>query len=369
MKRPEANPWIENIESYVPGRSKDQIARQHGIDKPIKLASNENPLGPSRLAVQAIANFKDQVHLYPDAAASELRQAAAGYFQCQPEDIIAGNGSDEIIDLICRAFLAPGDKVIIPECTFSYYQIAAQACGAEVIRTPMVDGMGIDAAAIGQALQQHAPVKLVFVANPNNPTGTYLNRHAITELIESCPTDTLVVIDEAYGIFARAADCARCIPMIQAYANIIVINTLSKSHGLAGLRVGFGLACRDIIAPIGRVKPPFNLNLLAIKAGAAALSDTGFVKETLALTWQGLDYLYRECSRLGLACVESQTNFVLVRIGNAAPKVYEELLSRGIITRYLKEPGLEEYIRVSVGLSQDNAALIANLEKILSKER
>lgn len=368
MNRPKANPWIARIPPYAPGLSKEEITRQHGIAAPIKLASNENPLGPSRKALKAIDDLKGTVHLYPDAAASELRQAAAGYFHCEPENIIAGNGSDEIIDMVCRAYLAPGDKVIIPECTFSYYRIAALACGATVIRTPM-EGMRIDASAMEIALAGDERIKLVFLANPNNPTGTYLDRGTVDRLIAKIPAGSVLVIDEAYAAFARAADFASASPLIDIYPNIIVINTLSKSHGLAGLRVGLGLADQSIIDILGRVKPPFNLNLLAIKAGTAALSDSIFVQETLELTWNGLDYLERECSRLGLACVPSQTNFILIHIGPAAGHVYEELLRRGIITRYFDDPGLAGYLRISIGLPQENKALIANLENILPKFR
>lgn len=365
MKKPEPSPWVASIPPYVPGLSKEEIARRHGIDKPIKMASNENPLGPSPLALAAIDCARDLVHLYPDAAAVELRQAAAGYFGCSHEEIIAGNGSDEIIDFICRAFLAPGDKVLIPDCTFSYYRIAALACGADVIRTPM-DGMRIDESGIEKALAQHAPIKLVFLANPNNPTGTYLAWEHLSRLVEVTPPETILVIDEAYSIFARAADFSSALDMIKNHDNIIIINTLSKSHGLAGMRVGFGLASRPIIETLWRVKPPFNLNLLAIKAGTAALDDSGFLKQTLALTWDGLDYLYRECARLGLSTVESQTNFVLVHIGKDAQKVYETLLARGIITRHIPEPGLTEYLRISIGLPAENRALVAHLEEILS---
>jgi len=368
MKRIQANPWITRIPPYAPGLSKEQIARRHGIAAPIKLASNENPLGPSRLAVKAIEAFKEQVHIYPDAAAAELRQAAAGYFHCRPENIIAGNGSDEIIDMVCRAFLAPGDKVVIPACTFSYYRIAALACGAEIMMTPM-HGMSIDPRAIERALERDAGIKLVFLANPNNPTGTYLNREAVDRLITRTPPETLLIFDEAYAAFTRAPDFAGATPMIDTHTNIVVINTLSKSHGLAGLRVGFGLADPTIIDILGRVKPPFNLNLLAIKAGTAALSDSEFVRQTLALTWDGLDYMARECSRLGLSCVPSQTNFVLVHIGPAARQVYEELLRRGVITRYLSDPGLAEYLRVSIGLPHENETLMANLEHILTQIR
>lgn len=365
MKKPEPAPWVRSIPPYVPGLSKEEIARQHGIAKPIKLASNENPLGPSPLALAAIERVRQNVHLYPDPSASELRQAAARYFGCLPEEIIAGNGSDEIIDFICRAFLSPGDEVLIPECTFSYYQIAALACGATVVRTPM-DGMHIDASAIEQALTGHTRVKLIFLANPNNPTGTYLGRERLSHLVSITPPETILVVDEAYSVFARAADYGSALDMIRRHDNIIIVNTLSKSHGLAGMRVGFGLASRYLIDTLWRIKPPFNLNLPAITAGAAALGDSAFLKQTLALTWEGLDYLYQACARLGLDTVESQTNFVLVHIGREAQKIYEGLLARGIITRYISGSGLAEYLRISIGLPEENHALVAHLEELFS---
>lgn len=366
MKRPEPSPWVKSIPPYLPGLSKEEIARQHGITKPIKLASNENPLGPSPLALEAIQRVCQNVHLYPDPNAAELRQAAAGYFGCLPEEIIAGNGSDEIIDFICRAFLAPGDAVLIPECTFSYYEIAARACGATIVRTPM-EGMHIDAAAIEQALGRHARVKLVFLANPNNPTGTYLNRDRLSHLIKITPPETILVIDEAYSVFARAADYGSALEMIKHHDNIVIVNTLSKSHGLAGMRVGFGLSGRHLIEALWRVKPPFNLNSPAIAAGTAALSDAPFLQQTLTLTWEGLDYLYQACARLGLATVESQTNFVLVHIGREAQKIYMGLLARGIITRYIPGSGLAEYLRISIGLPEENRALMMHLEELLSE--
>jgi histidinol-phosphate aminotransferase len=353
-----------HIPPYAHGLSKEEVSRQFGVEKPVKLASNENALGPSPQAQEVINDLRDQVHLYPDPTAGELRQAAARYFGCEADRIIAGNGSDEIIDLICRAFISPGDKVLIPELTFSYYKIASLACGAHIIHTAM-DGMHIDGASIEQALNQR--IKIVFIANPNNPTGTYLHRESIQRLVTCIPADTLLVIDEAYGIFSRASDFSGAMDLIEQCENLIIVHTLSKSHGLAGLRVGFGIATGYVLDKLYRIKPPFNLNLLAIKAGAAALSDSGFLKKTLQVTWDGLDYLYGEFARLGLPYVESQTNFVLVRIGKEAQRVYEELLKKGIITRHLRGKGLEEYIRISIGLPEENSALIANLEELLCR--
>jgi histidinol-phosphate aminotransferase len=362
MKAVEPNKWVFTIPEYVPGRSKEEIARQYGIANPIKLASNENPLGASPKALDAISKTMADSHLYPDPDSRNLRAAAARFFNCTIEDIIAGNGSDEIIDLVCRAYLKPGDEVIIPSCTFSYYRIASLACGAHVITSPM-KGHCIDVAGIEAAVGPRT--KAIFIANPNNPTGTYLQGKELLSLVNAVPGNVLVVIDEAYGAFARAKDYLSAIPLAQSRSNLITIHTLSKSHGLAGLRVGFGIASKAILNTILRIKPPFNVNILAQKAGEAALNDNTFFRETLSNTWDSLDIFYNSFERLGLSYIRSQTNFVLVHIGKDSPRVYEDLLKRGLITRYLANIGLDEYLRVSIGLPGENNAFIHALEEVL----
>lgn len=336
--------------------------KRYGIAQPIKLASNENPLGPSPKALEAIEGIKGAAHIYPDPDAADLRKAAAAFFRRPPQQIIVGNGSDEIIDLICRAFIEPGDEVIIPGCTFSYYNIAALACGARVITSRMNDHL-IDIAAIAENLSEKT--KIVFVANPNNPTGTCLGKQEILDLTAMVPANTLLVIDEAYAAFVRRDDFLSATNLIEDHANVVTMHTLSKSHGLAGLRVGFGIASEPVTETLYRIKPPFNVNILALKAGEAALYDSEFLQQTLENTWEGLDYIYKEMDRLGIDYVPSQTNFVLIRIGTDAPRVYEELLKRGIITRSMASYGLGEYIRVSVGLPNENRAFIAHLEEVL----
>ncbi len=362
MKNPRTTSWLQNIPAYVPGTSKDTIMERYGIKDPIKLASNENPLGPSPKALEAMNDIKKAAHIYPDPDAVRLRKAAAGFFGCAAEQIIAGNGSDEIIDLICRAFIEPGDEVIIPECTFSYYTIAALACGARVVTSSM-QGQAIDSEDILKLLS--ARTKIIFVANPNNPTGTYLGKAEINRLAAAVPKNILLVMDEAYAAFARQDDFQSATNLIEDHKHVVTIHTLSKSHGLAGLRVGFGIADSAITQSLYRIKPPFNVNILALKAGEAALLDRDFLQQTLENTWEGLDYLYREIARLGLEYIPSQTNFVLVRIGDDAARVYEELLKKGIITRAMTSYGLDEFIRVSIGLPHENRAFITHLEEIL----
>jgi len=355
-------PWILSIPEYIAGRSKEDIARQYGVVDPIKLASNENPLGPSPRALQAIEDARHSSHLYPDPDARELKEAASRFFGCDPGNVIAANGSDEIIDLICRAYLTPGDEVIIPSCTFSYYRIASLVCGAAVVRSPMKDHR-IEVEGIRQCLSQRT--KAIFLANPNNPTGTYLGKDAVLSLLDFVPADVLLVMDEAYAAFAREKDFMSSVELALTLPNLITVHTLSKSHGLAGLRVGFGIASGPIMDDLLRIKPPFNVNSLAQKAGAAALSDAPFLEKTLMTTWAGLDCLYEAFEGLGLAFIPSQTNFVLVRIGPRASIVYEELLKRGIITRFIANIGLDEYIRVSVGLFEENRAFIRALTEVL----
>lgn len=362
MKAPEPCPWVMGIPAYVPGRSKEEIARAYGVSSPIKLASNENPLGPSPMAVAAMREALTCSHLYPDPQARELCEAAAEYLGCSPDSVVAGNGSDEIIDLVCRAFLKPGDAVVIPGCTFSYYTIASRACGA-VVRTAPMRGNGIDPEATAELAVPGT--KMVFVANPNNPTGSCLMKHEILRLIERVPPDCVVLVDEAYAAFVRREGFSSSVGMIEAHPNVVCVHTLSKSHGLAGVRVGFAVASPAIREHLLRIKPPFNVNVLAQKAGAAALKDREFLARTLETTWNALDRLEDAFTRLGLPYEPSQTNFVMVHIGKDAGRVYEALLSRGIITRHMAGFGLPEHLRVSAGTPGEIDAFIEALGEVL----
>lgn len=362
MSGPKPTSWIRKIPPYVAGTSKDSITKRYGIIDPIKLASNENPLGASPKAIEAMEAAGSRMHLYPDPDATDLKAAAASYFRCRPEQIITGNGSDEIIDLLCRAYLEPGNEVIIPECTFSYYRIASLVCGAQILTTAMKD-FTIDVDDILKKVS--AATKMIFIANPNNPTGTCLTRDEVMKLVSGIPAETLLVMDEAYAAFVRQENFMSAVNLINDHANIAAIYTLSKSHGLAGVRVGFCLAGESIIETLSRIKPPFNMNILALKGGEAALKDTDFLNKTLETNRQGLDSLYNRIGKLGLTCIPSQTNFVLIRIGEHAERVYEDLLKKGIITRSMKSFGLGEYLRVTIGLPRENDAFISALEEVL----
>jgi histidinol-phosphate aminotransferase len=362
VTEPRTTSWIQKIPPYVPGTSKDEAARRYGITNPIKLASNENPLGPSPKALEAMAEHASRMHLYPDPDAADLKKAAAAFFNCLPEQVTAGNGSDEIIDLLCRAHLEPGDEVVIPSCTFSYYRIASLVCGAEITTTAM-KGHLIDVDDILQRVS--SKTKIVFLANPNNPTGTCLSIEDVARLATGIPGDALLVVDEAYAAFVRQQDFASAVCMINNMPNVAVISTLSKSHGLAGLRVGFCIAGEPVTGAISRIKPPFNMNTLALKAGEAALGDAEFLQKTLKTTWEGLDFLYGQLERLGLEFTPSQTNFVLVKIGDDSDKIYEKLMKKGVITRSMSSFGLRGYLRVSIGLPEENKAFVNALYQVL----
>ena len=358
--------WIKQIPAYIPGRSKDEIAARYGIASPIKLASNENPLGPSPAAIKALQDCASDMHLYPDVMATDLRKAAAELWQCDSDLIIAGNGSDEIIDMLCRAYLEPGQTIMVPEHTFSYYAIAAMACGATVTTVPMNEHYICTGHLLEQAVAQQP--RIIFIANPNNPTGTYIRDRKLMDFIQACPDETLIVIDEAYADFTREPDFQSAVPLVENHANLAVIKTLSKSHGLAGLRVGFGITGQTVMDNISRIKPPFNVNAAAIKAGTAALMDHDFLRQTLETTWSGLDFYYHEFERIGLEYVKSQTNFVLVRIGPRAKEIYERLIERGVITRHINCGMLSDYLRISIGLPEENRTLIEALEAALADQ-
>jgi histidinol-phosphate aminotransferase len=362
LKEPRPTSWIQKIPPYVPGTSKDAVAQRYGIASPIKLASNENPLGPSPKALEAMAEHASRLHLYPESDPADLKKAAAGFFSCRPGQITAGNGSDEIIDFLCRAYLEPGDEVVIPACTFSYYRIASLVCGAEIRFTAMKDHV-IDVDDILGNVSDRT--KIVFLANPNNPTGTCLSGEDIQKLASGIPGETLLVVDEAYAAFVRQSDFVSAVGMINDRPNVAVISTLSKSHGLAGLRVGFCMAGEQVTGTVARIKPPFNMNTLALKGGEAALNDAEFLQETLKATWEGLDFLYGQLERLGLHFIPSQTNFVLVKIGEDSDKIYEQLMKKGIITRSMNSFGLQGYLRVSVGLPEENKAFVNALYQVL----
>jgi histidinol-phosphate aminotransferase len=353
---------ILRLRPYLPGKPIEEVQRELGLTDIVKLASNENPIGPSPHAIDAMVQAAGSVTLYPEGAAPVLREAVSRHVAMPPETLIFGNGSDEVLHLLSMAFLQPGDEVVQGDPSFAMYEIYATQCDAVPVKVPLRNYTH-DLEAMADAITPRT--RMVMIANPNNPTGTLVTRTEIEKFLARVPPDVLVVFDEAYDEFVDAPDKADLRPLIRDGANIAVLHTFSKAYGLAGLRVGYGIARPEIADLLNRVRSPFNVNLLAQAAATAALGDQAHVARTVALNAEGREYFYREFTRLGLDYVPSQANFVLVDVARDSREVFDALLHQGIIVRAGAGLGLPRHIRVSVGTPDQNARFIAALETVM----
>ncbi|HNX69593.1 MAG TPA: histidinol-phosphate transaminase [Candidatus Omnitrophota bacterium] len=357
---------IQSIRPYEPGKPIKELQREYGIKHVTKLASNENPLGPSGKAVRAMRRAIRDAHLYPDAGCHYLQIRLAKELGIPGEQIIFGNGSDEIIELIARGFLSEGDEVLSSEMTFLIYPILAQVCGASFKAVPMKD-YRYDLDAIAAAITPKT--KAIFIINPNNPTGTYVTAAEIEAFLAKVPENVLVCFDEAYFDFVDADDFPQVIEYIKkGRSNIMVLRTFSKAYGLAGLRIGYGLASREIVQYLHKVRQPFNVNSIAQAAATAALDDSFFRWRTKWLVLRGRKYFYRKFKGLGLEYLPSQANFVLVNMKTNGQELYQALLKQGMIVRPMDAYKLPEWLRITIGRRSQNAQLIKLLKAILSKK-
>jgi histidinol-phosphate aminotransferase len=350
---------IAAIAPYQAGKPITELARELGLDPAgiVKLASNENPLGLPPSARTAIARALEELSRYPDSNGFELKQAIATKFSVPTESIVLGNGSNDTLELVARAFLAPGTSAVYAQYSFAVYALATQASGARSIVVPARDH-GHDLAAMAAAIA--ADTRVVFIANPNNPTGTFLAAGDIERFLQQIPDHVAVVLDEAYTEYLPPELRADTTRWLTRYPNLIVSRTLSKAYGLAGLRVGFGLAHPEVIDLLNRVRQPFNVNSLAQAAAIAVLSDTDYLAQSYALNRQGLDRLQGAFDAMGLTYVPSYGNFVLVRVGDGQA-VFNRLLRAGVIVRPVGGYGLPQWLRVSVGLPEENEKFLAAL--------
>jgi len=361
------NPALATLPVYQPGRPVEEVARELGLDarNVIKLASNENPLGPSPLALAAMRKAARQAHFYPDGNAYYFKRKLAEHLAVDPSNLILGNGSNDIIEFLGHALMGPGDDVIVSEFCFAIYPIVTRLLGANVITVP-ARSYGHDLAAMQRALTPRT--KAIFIANPNNPTGTLASSDEVTKLIDETPSNVVIVMDEAYLEFLEQP--LDLIPFIRSgqRPNLILMRTFSKIYGLAGLRLGYGIAAPAFIAALEKIRQPFNVNLIAQAAGLAALDDTPHVEKTRATNLAGRAYLERQFSRLGLEFVPSHANFTLVRVGDGHG-VFEAMQKEGVITRPMGGYKLPEWIRISVGTMTQNRRCISALKKILGRDR
>ncbi|OUR82419.1 histidinol-phosphate transaminase [Cycloclasticus sp. 46_120_T64] len=359
---------VKALLPYQPGKPIDELERELGLTNIVKLASNENPLGPSLLVKQAIEKSIDEVSLYPDGNGFALKQALANKHGITSEMITLGNGSNDVLDIIARVFLNEGREAIFSEYAFVVYAIATQAVNAtaRVAKAKPLggdDAYGHDLATMAELLTDKTAV--IFIANPNNPTGTWLEPAELETFIASVSKHIVVVLDEAYCEYLQPETAFDSMQWLAHFPNLIITRTFSKAYGLAGLRVGYAVSQPAVADLLNRIRQPFNVNSIALAAAEAALSDQAYIEQSRELNQQGLQQLADGFDRLGLAYIPSVGNFICVEVGGNSADVYQGLLKQGVIVRPVAAYNMPRHLRVSVGLAEQNIALLEALETVL----
>ena len=351
------------IPRYVAGKPIAELTREMGISDAIKMASNENPLGPPPLAMKSVEDQLRTAHVYPESSGPDLRNALAARFGLSPDNVILGNGSDEIMEMSAHLFIKPGDEAIMGENAFSMYRICIQAFAGKPVRIPLKN-YRYDLSAMAKAVSEKT--RIIFLAIPNSPTGTIVSKGDFESFLRDLPQDKLLlIIDEAYKEYVKDPDCPEGIDYLGTHLPVLILRTFSKVFGLAGFRVGYGLGEPWLIELLNRVRPPFNVNSLAQWAALAALEDKEHLESTLRVTGEGMQYLTKELRDLGLEVIPSEANFITFCTGSDAAPIYEGLLQEGVIVRHLKSFGMEKCIRVTIGRYWENTRFIEALRKVL----
>lgn len=358
-------PNVLGMQAYVPGKPIEEVKRELGLDRVIKLASNENPLGPSPKAVAAIQRAAERLNIYPDGASFELKKAISAKFGIPAANVMVGNGSDELIHLLSLVLLGPGDDMIMGHPGFARYPAGAQLVEATVTCVPMDANMRHDLPAIARSATERT--KLIFIANPNNPTGTIVRKAEFDQLLKDLPKTTVVVLDEAYADFTEGVDdFPDSIPYVLEGRNVVGLRTFSKSHGLAGVRLGYGFAAEPLIDALHRSREPFNVNSLAQVAGIAALEDDDHLQKTLVNNRRGLERLAGAFREAGCHPFESFANFVFADLGRPARPIFEALVKRGVITRSGDLLGLPTALRVTVGTPEEIEIFVQEFKAVMA---
>lgn len=362
-----ANPAVRAIAPYVPGKPLEELEREYGISNSIKLASNENPLGPGPGALTAIAAASNELGLYPDGNGFQLKQALSKQLSCATDGITLGNGSNDVLSMLAEAFLTPQTEAVFSQYSFAVYPIVVQAAGATARVAP---ALGNDARmALGHDLNAmralvNDKTRIVFIANPNNPTGTWVDESSLKGFIASLPATTLVVVDEAYIEYAANAHFPNASRWLKEYPNLVVTRTFSKAYGLAGLRAGYALSHPHVADMMNRVRQPFNVNSLALAAATAALADQEHLAQSIALNTNGMRQLIAGFDKLGLRHYPSAGNFILIDCGKPAAPIYEALLRAGVIVRPVGNYALPNHLRITIGTTEQNERFLAALAAI-----
>ena len=358
----QAAPGLASLQPYVPGKPLSELERELGISGSIKLASNENPLGPSPQVRAALEAQISDLSRYPDGGAYELRRALAVHHGVDAACVTVGNGSNDVLDMVARVFLWSGRESLFSQYAFAVYPISSMAVGATLRIVPAVD-YGHDLVAMRAMATERTGV--VWIANPNNPTGTHLGKSALRQFIESLPPQLIVVVDEAYFEYANDDDFPDASQWLGDFPNLIVTRTFSKAYGLAALRVGYGLSHPDIADLLNRVRQPFNVDSFAQAAALAALEDQDHLQRSVEVNEQGMRQLVAGIERLGLEYIPSAGNFLTIDLGRAAGPVDQALLRLGVVTRPVANYGLPNHLRVSIGLADENSRFLTALEQVL----
>ena len=363
MRGPEAPEYIRKLAVYVPGKPIEEVQRELGVRDIVKLASNENPLGPSPRAVAAIREGVPNLHRYPDGSGFALRKVLAARLGIDIEQIILGSGSVEIIEMLARAFMADADEAVFSQQSFVSYQLAVNQVNGRAVTPPATAGRAHDMNALAKAVSDRT--KLVYLANPCNPTGTYFTRKELDRFLDEVNDRALVVVDQAYREYVERPDYPDALDDVKAGCHVIVLRTFSKVYGLAGLRIGYGVSSPDVVAMVNRVRSPFNTSSLAQIAGIAALDDSEWVRTSREHNTRELAYLESELTRRKVPFTPSVANFVLVEFETDVKELFVEFQKRGVIVRPAGGPGLVNCARVSVGTHAENERFLAVLDQLV----
>ncbi len=366
-----AVPGVCQLQPYQPGKPIEDLERELGLSHIVKLASNENPLGPSPKVVQAFAGGPIEIERYPDGNGHRLKATLAEILNVQAQQITLGNGSSDLLDIIARVFLQPGSEAMFSQHAFAMYPIVTQAVGAKACVVPALDRenpmpLGHDLAAFERSINEDT--RLIFIANPNNPTGTYLAINELEAFLSNLPENIVCVVDEAYFEYVGQPDYPNSMEWVARFPNLIVTRTFSKAYGLAGMRIGYCVSCIEIADLLNRIRQPFNCNSHALIAAEVALQDEVHVKKSIDINAQGLVYLTEAMQARGILVLPSVGNFVCIDLKRPAEPVYQSLLRSGVIVRPIGNYELPHHLRVTVGTHQDNAFFIGALDRALSND-
>jgi histidinol-phosphate aminotransferase len=353
---------VLHLTPYQPGKPIEEVERELGIPNATKLASNENPLGPSPLVLAAMRECLDSIALYPDANGFRLKNALSNHLDTPRERITLGNGSNDVLDLIARVFVSPGDEVVFSQYAFLVYALVASAVGGEIHVIPAAN-WGHDLISMADRVSERT--KVVFIANPNNPTGTYSTDSELKTFLASVPSEVIVVLDEAYFEYVRKSDYPDGREFLDSYPNLIVVRTFSKAYGLAGLRIGYAIASEQITDLLNRVRQPFNVSQVAQMGALAALEDAEHIARSQELNQQQMQRLCTACDELGLSYIPSVANFLTIEFGRHAAKIQQSLLERGVIVRPLDNYDMPHHLRVTIGRSHEIDQLIDSVKTLL----